>query len=76
MQDARRVAGRDATRLIAAMTAAFAVGQLAGPVVVALLASRTDALAIASFAAAALLVAGALALGATLVFRATPSRTS
>ena len=33
MQEARRVAGDGAPRLIAAMTAAFALGQLLGPVV-------------------------------------------
>jgi len=33
MQEARAVAGRRATHLMAAMTAAFGVGQIAGPVV-------------------------------------------
>ena len=35
LQEARRLAGAAAPRLMAAMTAAFALGQLAGPVVVA-----------------------------------------
>jgi MFS family permease len=34
MQEARTVAGADATQLMAAMTAAFAVGQIAGPILV------------------------------------------
>ena len=37
MQEARRVAGAGARTLIAAMTSAFALGQIAGPVVVGLL---------------------------------------
>ena len=36
LQEAKRVAGRDATPLIAAMTAAYAAGQIAGPLVVGL----------------------------------------
>jgi predicted MFS family arabinose efflux permease len=76
MQEARRVAGRDSTRLIAAMTASFAVGQLAGPVVVGLLASQADALRTASLAAALLLVAGACGLGLMSSSRARMSRTS
>jgi hypothetical protein len=35
MQEARRVAGNHAARLMAAMTAAFAAGQILGPLVVA-----------------------------------------
>lgn len=34
LQEARRVAGRHATRLIAAMTAAFAAGQILGPLTI------------------------------------------
>jgi hypothetical protein len=34
MQEARAVAGADATQLMAAMTAAFALGQIAGPILV------------------------------------------
>jgi MFS family permease len=73
MQEARRMSGGAATRLIAGMTAAFAVGQLAGPVVVAVLAANPDALAIASLAAAGVLLLGAIPLFRT---RATTSRTS
>ena len=39
MQEARRVAGNGAPRLIAAMTAAFAIGQLLGPIVVSVASS-------------------------------------
>jgi len=65
MQEARRVAGSTAPRLIAAMTAAFAVGQLLGPIVVSVFSSRADALQVPSLVAAALLVAGAAILGAS-----------
>ncbi|HXH83814.1 MAG TPA: YbfB/YjiJ family MFS transporter [Candidatus Tectomicrobia bacterium] len=64
MQEARRVHGAGATRLMAAMTAAFALGQVAGPVAVSALAGVgvgvEGALAIAS----AVLLAGAYALRA------------
>ena len=43
MQEARRVAGNAAPRLMAAMTAAFALGQLLGPVVVSVLSSSATA---------------------------------
>jgi MFS family permease len=59
MQEGRRVAG---TRLMAAMTAAFAVGQLVGPILVGVLAANPRALDVASIAAAVLLVASAIAL--------------
>ena len=42
MQEARAVAGASAQRLMAAMTAAFAAGQLAGPLVVSLLGLWTN----------------------------------
>ncbi len=58
MQEARRVAGSAAPRLMAAMTAAFAVGQLLGPIVVSVLASSTNALHAPSIAAAILLIVG------------------
>ena len=58
MQEARRVAGSAAPRLMAAMTAAFAVGQLLGPIVVSVLASSANALNLPSIAAAILLVVG------------------
>jgi predicted MFS family arabinose efflux permease len=63
MQEARRLAGDGAPRLMAAMTTGFAVGQLAGPIIVGLAAShRTMGIAGPSVFAAALLLAGAWAL--------------
>jgi MFS family permease len=64
MQEARRVAGSAAPRLIAAMTAAFALGQLLGPIVVSVF-SSTPALRGPSIAAAVALVAGAAILTAS-----------
>ena len=52
IQEARRIAGAGARPLIAAMTSAFAAGQIAGPLVVAFLDDTA-----ASLAAAALLLA-------------------
>jgi len=65
MQEARRVAGNGAPRLIAAMTAAFAIGQLLGPIVVGLVSSNTRALSTTSIAAAVLLIASAIVLTAS-----------
>ena len=65
MQEARRVARNAAPRLMAAMTAAFALGQLLGPVVVSLLSSSVNPLYVASIAAAVLLIAGAAILTAS-----------
>ena len=65
MQEARRVAGNAAPQLIAAMTAAFAVGQLLGPIVVSVFSSSTHALYAPSIAAAALLIVGAAILSAS-----------
>ncbi|WP_127996077.1 YbfB/YjiJ family MFS transporter [Piscinibacter defluvii] len=63
MQEARRSAGERAPRLMAAMTAAFAAGQLAGPFSVGLFGSDpARALALAQWAAAALLAGGAIIL--------------
>ena len=76
LQEARRVAGESATRLMAAMTAAFALGQLAGPVVVGLLHADARALYIGSIAAAALLALGATVLIATMPAHASRARTS
>jgi predicted MFS family arabinose efflux permease len=58
IQEARRVAGASVRALIAAMTSAFAAGQIAGPVVVSLIDNFTFSLV----AAALLLVASALVL--------------
>ena len=62
LQEARRVGGASATRLMAAMTAAFAVGQLIGPLTISSAASGSDALRLPSLVGAALLGLGALAL--------------
>lgn len=65
MQEARRVAGNAAPRLMAAMTAAFAMGQLLGPIVVSMLSSSEHALFVPSIAAAVLLVGSAAVLTAS-----------
>jgi hypothetical protein len=62
IQHAQRVAGRAAPRLVAAMTAAFAFGQLAGPLVLPRAAHAADAIAGASIVAALALLASALVL--------------
>jgi MFS family permease len=62
MQEARREAGAGARRLMAAMTAAFAAGQIAGPLVVSALAALGSGYAASLLTAAALLVLSALAL--------------
>ena len=63
MQEARRRAGADAPRLMATMTAAFAIGQLAGPIVVAAAeAAGVGGFFAPSLAGAACLLAAAFAL--------------
>jgi hypothetical protein len=62
MQEARRVAGQSAPRLMAAMTAAFAAGQLAGPLTVTATGSAAEAIRGPSLLAAALLFFTALLL--------------
>lgn len=62
MQDARRMAGPQAPRMLAAMTSAFALGQIAGPLAVSALAASGNAYRIALWCAAALLVASAIIL--------------
>jgi MFS family permease len=63
MQEARRLAGAAAPQLMASMTAAFALGQLAGPIVVGWTASRgSSGIAGPSVLAAAFLLAGAWTL--------------
>jgi predicted MFS family arabinose efflux permease len=65
MQEARRIAGPAAPRLMAAMTAAFAAGQLAGPFAVRLLpAAAAGPLAAAHAVAAAVLLLATLLLAA------------
>jgi MFS family permease len=63
MQDARRVAGSHAPTLMAALTAAFAAGQILGPLSVPLL------VAYGGFAAALLAASAVLALSAALLPR-------
>jgi predicted MFS family arabinose efflux permease len=62
MQEARRVAGSRARELIAAMTSSFAVGQIAGPLLVSHLAIRGEGYSSALLAAGAALLASAIAL--------------
>lgn len=64
MQEGHRIGGRDRTRLIAAMTAAFAVGQMAGPPLAAA-ARGTSGFAPALFVASLLLAASAWYLAST-----------
>jgi MFS family permease len=62
MQEARAVGGRNATGLIAAMTAAFALGQIAGPISVSYTAGAGGDFSPVLLAASFILVAGALVL--------------
>jgi MFS family permease len=62
MQEARAVAATHAARLMGAMTAAFAAGQIVGPVVVTLWLSRGGKLDDSLFAASFLLLASTLLL--------------
>ncbi len=62
LQEAKRIAGRDATVLLAAMTSAFAAGQIVGPLSVTARTGGNSDFAPALIIAAILLVASALAL--------------
>ena len=62
MQEALQVAGAQAARLMAAMTAAFATGQILGPVVASLLIEGGGGLSGALLAGSLLLAASAFAL--------------
>jgi MFS family permease len=62
LQEARRLAGAAATRLMATMTAAFALGQLSGPIVVGLASSQSHGIVGPSVLGAALLLASGFAL--------------
>lgn len=62
LQEARRIGGHATPRLIAAMTAAFAGGQLAGPLVVAVAGTGIEVIRGPSLLAAMLLVLASLAL--------------
>ena len=73
LQEARRIGGDAPGRLIAAMTAAFAVGQLSGPLTVGSGNSIGRAIALPSaIAAAVLLLAGAILLALRSEPRPTP----
>jgi predicted MFS family arabinose efflux permease len=60
LQEAKHIAGKDSTTLIAAMTSAFAAGQIAGPLTVS--AGGGNGFGIALIFAAFLLIIGALLL--------------
>jgi hypothetical protein len=62
MQEARRLYGAAARPVMAAMTSAFAVGQLLGPITVALLEKLPHGFTVVLLAATAGLLAGAAAL--------------
>ena len=62
VEEGRRISAGNPTKLIAALTAAFALGQLAGPVVVGLSLPAGSSFTLPSAVAAALLVCSALAL--------------
>ena len=62
MQEARRIGGASATRLMSGMTAAFAAGQAIGPLAVRAGPSAAQAIVVPSLAATVLLVIAALAL--------------
>jgi MFS family permease len=62
LREARRVGGQSASRLMAAMTAAFATGQLAGPLTVTANGSAAEAIRGPGMLAAALLLLTALLL--------------
>lgn len=62
LQEAQRISGRHSSALIAAMTAAFAAGQIAGPALVSLWIRQGGTLAGGLAAAGAVLVASAAAL--------------
>ena len=64
MQEARRLYGAQARPVMAAMTSAFAVGQLVGPILIALLEKLPHGFTLVLLAATACLVAGAVALAA------------
>lgn len=62
MQEARSVASANASSLMAAMTAAFAIGQILGPVLVSIVAGVAHGTYLTLIAASVLLILGALAL--------------
>ena len=71
LQEARAVAGERARTLIAAMTSAFALGQIIGPLCVAYLAQATG-----GFSGALIFASALLALSALALMRGGPERAS
>lgn len=69
MQEARRIYGAAARPVMAAMTSAFAVGQLVGPILVALVEKVPQGFTAVLLAATAGLLAGALALARSHLLR-------
>lgn len=69
MQEARQVAGRHATGLMAAMTSAFASGQIGGPILVSYVVGADGDFSKALLIACVLLVASAYALSQSPGFR-------
>jgi hypothetical protein len=72
MREAREVAGPHARPLMAAMTSAFAVGQIAGPLAVSILASGRSGYSQALLLASILLAASAFFLGRGAVVHSSP----
>ena len=62
LREARRAAGAEATSFIAVMTAAFAIGQIVGPLVVSAVAHRPHGFATALLGAAVVLLLAAVSL--------------
>jgi predicted MFS family arabinose efflux permease len=62
LQEARQVAGQQAKAAMASMTSAFALGQIAGPALVALLAGEPQAIVVALTAACVSLIVSAALL--------------
>jgi len=62
LREARRAAGAEATSFIAVMTAAFAIGQIVGPLLVSAVAHRPHGFAAALLGAAAVLLLAAVSL--------------
>jgi hypothetical protein len=69
IQEARRIAAQSAPRLMAAMTAAFAAGQLVGPLTLTAANSAAEAIRRPSLFAASVLFITALALLPTAPLR-------
>ena len=62
MQEARRVAPDNAASLMASMTAAFAIGQILGPILVSILAGDPRGMDLTLIAASVALTLGAMVL--------------